>query len=257
MARIVALILRIASTCLPQNIRLAIAGNVFVNAGVVIIFIVNLIFVQRIIRAAHPRVGWHDTSRWIFLVLNGLVVVTIIMIIVVIVQSVYTLNANTHRIDRDIQLSGITFFAVISFLPIPMTLMAILVPRVGTDKFGTGRWRTKIRILLVSALLVSFGAIYRAATIWQTPVPFSKPMPWYFHKAAFYICYFAVEITVVLMYAAFRVDKRFYIRDHAKGPGSYTVEKIRPTSTPVSPEPSTAALEYGEPKPPRPESSEV
>ncbi|KAJ8112869.1 hypothetical protein OPT61_g4866 [Boeremia exigua] len=46
-------------------------------------------------------------------------------------------------------------------------------------------------------------------------------MPGYFHKAAFYVVNFAVEIVVVALYAGMRVDRRFWVPDGAKGPGSY------------------------------------
>ena len=244
MARIVTCIMRIASVKLPLNARIAIAAQVFVSAGVVILYIVNLIFAQRVMRASHPNFGWHTALNAAFKALYALIVITIAMVIVVSVQSFYTLNANTHRIDRDVQLYGLTFFAVVAFIPLPLVLGGLVVPRRHKmDKFGHGRWRTKVRILLLATLLVTLGAAYRAGTTWKTPVPRTLPMPAYFHKGAFYTINFGVEIIVVYMYGILRVDRRFHVPDGASGAGSYSEKKaVAPESTVASPEPPRVGI---------------
>jgi hypothetical protein len=231
--------MRIASVKLPLNGRIAIAAQVFVSAGVVILYIVNLIFAQRVMRATHPNFGWHTTMSMAFKALYSLIVITITMVIVVGVQSFYTLNTNIRRIDRDVQLYGLTFFAVVAFIPLPLVIGGLIVPRRHKlDKFGHGRWRTKIRILLIASLLVALGAAYRAGTSWKTPVPQTLPMPAYFHKGAFYMINFGVEIIVVYMYAILRVDRRFHIPNGASGPGSYSEKNAgAPESSVASPEP--------------------
>ena len=224
MARIATCVMRIVSVCFSTDVSIAIAAQVFVAAGVVILYIVNLIFAQRLMRAAHPNFGWHALFSVAFKLLYVLIVLTIIMIIVVTVQSFYTLSPNTHRIDRYIQLAGITFFASVSFIPLPLVGLGLVFPRRHQlDKFGEGRWRTQVRILMVSSFLVCSGAAYRAGTSWLTPVPRTQPLPAYFHKAAFYILNFGVEVTVIWMYAILRVHRRFHIPDGAHGPGSYSL----------------------------------
>jgi hypothetical protein len=244
MARIVTCLMRIASVTLPHNARIAIAAQVFVSAGVVIIYIVNLLFAQRIMRGSHPNFGWHTALNTAFMALYALIVITIAMVIVVAVQSFYTLNANIHRIDRDVQLYGLTFFAIVAFIPLPLVLGGLVVPRRHKlDKFGPGRWRTKIRILLLAALLIAFGAAYRAGIAWMAPVPRTMPMPAYYHKAAFYMVNFGIEIIVVYMYAILRVDRRFHVPDGARGPGSYSEKNtVVPESSVASPEPPRVAM---------------
>jgi hypothetical protein len=226
MARITTSILRIASTSLPTNIRLAIAASIFVAAGVLLIFIINLFFAQRILRSLHPHIGWHPALSIVFKCLYGLIVVTLAIVITGTVQSFYTLRPRTRTIDRDLQLYGSTLFAIISFLPIVILAVALAIPRrSGPEKFGQGRLRTKIIVLFIGSFLVSLGAVFRCATSWEKPVPMSRPRPEYFSKACFYIFNFAVEITVVYLYAAMRIDRRFHVPNGAKGPGSYAVGK--------------------------------
>jgi len=222
MARIGTCVLRIASVTHSTNISLAIAAQVFVAVGVIIIYIINLIFAQRMIRASHPHAGWSRVLGIAFKVLYALVLLTIIMLVTVTIQSFFTINTNTHRIDRDIQLYGVTCFAVLSFLPIPMVIALLTIPRRSSlEKFGHGRWRTKICVLLTGATLICFGASYRAATSWKTPVPQTEPIPAYDRKPAFYIANFGVEILIVYLYAILRVDLRFHVPNGASARKSY------------------------------------
>lgn len=219
MARIVTCIMRIASVTKQSNINLAIAALVFTNAGIIILYIVNLIFVQRLIRAQHPSIGWSWPFSLLFQCLYVLIILTIAMAIVVVVQTLFTLNTNIHRIDRDIQLYALTFFTFVAFLPIPMVLLMLAIPRRPKgrrpDKFGHGRWREKITILFIASLLLCLEASYKCGTLWMKPVPITKPMPSYFSKGAFYAVTFTVEILVVFFYAILRVDLRFYVPDGA------------------------------------------
>ncbi|RSL83363.1 hypothetical protein CEP51_004559 [Fusarium floridanum] len=55
LARIVACSLRIVVGSKPHQVNTVIASQVFNSAGVVMIFVINLFFAQRILRAYHPR----------------------------------------------------------------------------------------------------------------------------------------------------------------------------------------------------------
>lgn len=227
MARITANSLRIAWACHQQNTRLAIAAQVLVAAGVILLFILNLLYAQRMLRTAHPRVGWSRPVSLVFKALYILVVLSLAMLITVTVQSFYTLNNNTRRIDRDIQLYGSTYFTAISFLPFPILAYVVLAPRKGEriDNFGTGSWRSKILILCVTSFLLCLGASFRAGTSFKTPRPANNPA-WYHHKACFYIFNFTLELLIVYIYLLGRVDQRFYVPD-----GSSKVKHYRGLDT--------------------------
>ncbi|KAI8935146.1 hypothetical protein NX059_007739 [Plenodomus lindquistii] len=231
MSRITTTILRIASICLPTNVSLALAAAIFVSAGVLLVFVVNLLWSQRILRSLHPRIGWHPAVSIVFKVLFVLIILTLAINITAMVQSYYTLRPRTREIDRSLQLYGNTFFAIVSSLPIFIVTFSLLFPRKGAhDKFGAGRFRTKIIVLLTGSFLATLGAWYRCGTLWKHPVPMTEPLPGYFHKAPFYIFNFALEIVIVYFYAIMRVDLRFHIPNGAKGPGSYA-KQAEPTPT--------------------------
>ncbi len=151
----------------------------------------------------------------------------LIALIFCTVQTFYTLDKNIRRIDRDVQLVGSTYFATAAFLPMPLLALNAILPKPkpssGVEKFGEGRFRTKIYILLFSSFILTFGAAFRAG-IAYVPRPRNNPA-WYHSKACFYIFNFAIEIVVVALYAVVRVDKRFHIPNGSKGPGDYLGKK--------------------------------
>ena len=221
MARITTMTMRMVWASYPHDISVAIAAQVFVAAGVILLFIINLIFAQRIVRASHPHWAWAKWFSVAFKLYYASIVVMLVALITCTVQSFYTLSRNTRRIDRDVQLVGGTYFAVAAFLPIPLLSLRVIIPdRPPIEKFGHGRFRTKILVLLFSSALLTLGAAFRAG-INYVPRPQKNPA-WYTSKACFYIFNFTIEIIVVALYAIIRVDKRFHIPDGSHGPGDYT-----------------------------------
>ena len=223
MSRLATMILRIVWAVYPHETRIAIAANVFVSAGVVLLFVINILFAQRIIRATHPNSGWHPVFHYTFIVLYVVIVLTLIMLITSVVQSPYTLNLNTRRIDRDIQLYGGTFYAAVSFLPILLVIGGLIIPRkTRVEKFGSGRFRHKIAILLLASFLLCAGATFRIATNYAGGKRPRDDPAGYQNKACFYIFNFTVEILVIYLYLAVRVDRRFFVPDGSHGPGDYS-----------------------------------
>jgi hypothetical protein len=226
MSRIVANALRIALACQPTNVRLAIATQIFVAAGVLLLFVFNLLFAQRLVRAFHPRVGWSRIFSIFFKVLYVLIIITLIMVITVVVQSPYTLSPNIHRIDRDVLFYAQGYLVFFSFLPFPMLAYALLAPRKNgkqIDHFGRGSWMARYLIVAVSGVLLCLGASWRAATNYESPHPIDQA-PWYDSKGAFYTVDFTIEIIVVYFWLIVRIDQRFWVPDgsskvrHYNGP---------------------------------------
>lgn len=220
MARTTALVMRIAWASRPHNANIAIAANIFTVAGVVLLFIVNLIFAQRLLRATHPLFGWRRDVTGVFRALFVSVVACLIMLIVATVYSFFTLSANRRRICRDIQLVGTTYFTFLAFLPTPITILSLLWPhRPAVDKFGAGRFRSKVALLLFTSLLLTFGAGWRTGVAYDVR-PISHPA-WFHHKAAFYCVNFVIELIVVYTYVLARFDRRFHVPDGSSAPGHY------------------------------------
>ncbi len=231
--RTVTLSLRMAWATHLTNIGLAIAAQVFVTAGVLLLFILNLVFVLRLLRATHPRLVHHDLPTRIFQAYCALVVLSLIAVITCFVQSLYTLDTHTRQIDRDVTLYGATFFLVAACFPMFFVLLNCLVMRRtrGTvdqtqepdpeknmvrperrNRIMAGSVMKGSGVLVLAALLLTLGAGFRAGTSYAPPRPANNPA-WYHSKACFYVFNFVTEIAVIYLYAAARVDKIFYVPD--------------------------------------------
>jgi hypothetical protein len=226
--RIFATTCRIAWSFYPKNVRIGIAAQVAVYAGIILLFLANLFFTQRIVRAQHPHIGWSKPFTIAFPALFVIIVATILCLIVGVIYSFFTLNEDSLRAVHYIQLYGETLYAIVAFLPIPIVLASSIARRKASvlntkpiDKFGSGSMRTKVAMVLVSAIFLDLGACWRCATLYL-PIHYTvDPKPWYFSKTCFYLFNFTIEWCVVATWAAMRIDKRFYIPDGAKGPFSY------------------------------------
>jgi MFS family permease len=220
MARIAALSTRMAWATHPTSISVAIAAGIFTQAGVLLLFAVNLLFSQRVLRAYHPAFGWHPAVKWTYIALLAIVIGLLIMVIAASVSMFFTLSPTERDKDRAIQLFAGTFLAAVAFIPIPVVLASLLVPRkLRVEKFGQGRFRTKIRLLLTTTFLLSLGAGFRAGAAFAAP-PASQPA-WFDSKACFYVFNFGLEFVVVFVYAVTRFDRRFHVPNGSFAPGHY------------------------------------
>ncbi|KIW62164.1 hypothetical protein PV04_10365 [Phialophora macrospora] len=222
MARIATLSLRIAWATKPHNVRLAIAASIFVNAGILIAYIINLVLAQRILRATHPGFGWNPILRAAYNVLYAGIAGALIMVITSVVLSAYTLNPHTKQACRDVQLAAITYLLAFACLPAVHVALAIFLPRSQhAENFGQGSMTSKIIIVTCSALLCMLIAGFKTGITWMPPRLATNP-PWYDSKACFYIFNFSLEILLLCILTLTRIDKRFFVPDGSKQAGDYT-----------------------------------
>jgi len=225
--RIAALALRIAWACHKRNVRLGIAAQIFTAAGVLVLFVSNLAFALRFVRAYHPSLGWKQWVKCVFGVLFASAVTVLAMVITVTVQGFFVKEGSSVKeIDRKIQLVCGTYLAAYAFLPVPIAVGAALWPkRTRIDPFGQGQLRTNLGLLTTGALLLTAGATFRAVvTFLQRPI---RDPGWFHSRACFYIFNFTIELLVVYLYTLARFDKRFHIRDGSSAPGHYSCVDLK------------------------------
>jgi hypothetical protein len=215
--------MRVAWATSPTNSHIAIAAQVFNNVGIIILYIVNMVLAQRLLRAKQPRIGWHPVFRVAFKAVCGLVVGSLIMGIVALVVSINTTNVHTLQAIRDVTLASATYVIFISVMPLVILALAYAVPSSPSqqEEFGTGGLTGKTLLVLLGSCLCVIIAGFKAGTTWETPRSAAHPA-WYHSKAAFYCFGFMLEIVVLFLYIFSRVDKRFHVPDGCKGPGDYT-----------------------------------
>lgn len=216
----------------PRNISLAIAANIFVYVGTIILYGINWFFVQRIIRAQHADQGWSTPYRIIHRAGLGCLGVSLILIVISQVWRNFTLDEQKLRIFRALSLTGQTYFTIFCVAPAALMAVALLVPRTEVEKFGAGRLSNKISILFAAVAILSIGQIFRCVLVWlpQTPLAMVQSgagdLPPFLSKACFYIFNFVTEILVIVVFALFRVDLRFHIPNRSRRAGDYTCSRF-------------------------------
>ncbi len=225
-----------AWACQTTNVQLAIAASIFLYAGIILLYLANLFFAQRILRGQHPPFGWCKPVSIAFVATFVITGITIICLIAAVITSFYTRDPESLHAVRKLQQFGATMLAIVAILPLLIVAASSLArkhPHIRmtktTDKFGSGSMRSKIAIVMGSSVLLSLGAWYRAGSILSNPVPIRTstdlsrpaPTPGYLSKPAFYIFLFTIELSVCLLWLLVRVDNRFHIPDGAHGPFSY------------------------------------
>ncbi|KAK5169135.1 uncharacterized protein LTR77_006444 [Saxophila tyrrhenica] len=209
---------------MPHAASTALAASIFVNAGILIVYIINLLFAQRILRALQPKIGWSRALSIAFKILYGLIAISLLLIIVFIVYGSYTLGPSFHNAQLWV-LRAITLYLLI-FVALPLVIvpLAILLPRPNNaEHFGEGSMNLKAAIVMTSAALCTILAGFRAGTTWEPARPISNPA-WYHSKAAFYGFNFTIEILVLSLYTyATRPDKHFHVPNGSSKRRSYAV----------------------------------
>lgn len=231
MARILTMILRIVWAERSDNLRLMIASNIFTNAGILVIFILNLFLAQRILRAEQPHLGWSKALRTMCKVLYALIGGVVVMIITAGVLSFYTRNTRTLKACRDIQLAATTYLFVFTTLPIFHVAAAHSLPKsAARESFGRGHTGVAMKKSIVTvASLLSITAIgFKLGTAYMSPRLKSDPA-WYHSKAAFYCFNFLIEIVILALLTVSRIDRLFWVPDGSKESGDYT--KLAQVST--------------------------
>ncbi|KAJ9663341.1 hypothetical protein H2198_000858 [Neophaeococcomyces mojaviensis] len=222
MARLATLVLRIAWATRQHNVRLAIAANIFVSAGILIIYVVNLLFAQRILRATQPKIGWNPVLSTVFKVFYGGIGAALIMVITASVLGMYTLNMSTLKAVRDVQLAASTYLLLFVTLPLLLLILSQFLPNSGSEEqFGQGSMtKKKLIVLAVSCLSITIAG-FKTGSAWMPARPISNPA-WYQSKACFYVFNFAFEILILIVLTATRPDRVFYVPNGSKRAGDYT-----------------------------------
>ncbi|TGO89207.1 hypothetical protein BPOR_0120g00150 [Botrytis porri] len=229
MVRNVTCIMRIVWAFRPENNSIVVAALIFENAGVVVLFAVNVIFTQRILRATHPNIGWNPIVSKAFLAILISVPFIIFWNIISLTISFFTLNPRSLETTKNLLLFGSCWTLFLSLFPAIFVTLATAIPSsTPVEKFGAGRFRMKPIILMLATALLVTGAITRllGAVIEK---PLSAPSH-LFSKPVFYTTGFMLEIIVVYGYLFLRVDLRFWVPNGKGSPiaagsaGAYTVK---------------------------------
>jgi hypothetical protein len=222
MARTTTCIMRIVWAAYPHNVRIALAAQILNNAGILIIYIVNLIFAQRILRGMQPKTGWDKTLSNAFKGVYVLIGGVLAMVITATVLISYTLSPATKLACATCLKASTVFLFFITLCPIFLLGAAFFLPRKeeNEEAFGTGIMETKALVVFIIACLTITISGFKLGTTFETPRPVADPA-WYHSKAAFYCFGYLLEFVVLCVIQVARVDRMFHVPDGSGAVRSY------------------------------------
>jgi hypothetical protein len=202
------------------NGDLYIAGYVLTFGTLPLLYFTNLIFAHRVIRLQHPIIGrWNPFMYIFFIFIYLLMIISWAILIAGLVQPFYWREDWIRNMDRKFRIYAVTFFAIISCLPLPLVIISSLIPRIRRKRrYGHVGMAFKIIILLIATTLTAAVAIFLAVIEWKSMIPRTEPQPKWTSRAWYYIMVFVLEIIIVFLYVIARVDQRItgarYDPDH-------------------------------------------
>ncbi|KAH8893899.1 hypothetical protein GQ53DRAFT_684534, partial [Thozetella sp. PMI_491] len=196
---------------------------IFLNGGAVVLFVVNIFFTQRIVRSMHPHFGWTPAFRFFTLLLAFSVPTVVVLNLVSLSISFYSVG-NASRLDTLEKLLkfGASWNMFLSVYPLVALLLSAALPGPRIEGFGRGPYRVKIAVLSFASMALAVGAAVRLATTFNPIRPGTEDDSPLFGKANFYTTGFMLELLVVILYAAARVDLLFHVPDGSLAPGDYS-----------------------------------
>ena len=223
MSRIAACVFRIVWAARPTDVDIALVASVFLNAGILLVYIINNLLSWRMVRSSAPSVGWHPVLRIANKCFLWLVLGLILPLIVIIVLRVKkpTLD-HVQTASKVVSRLAQTYFLVIAFGSALLLAIAAYSERAHgvKDPFGRGSWHGKLIILCLSVTLATVEAGFRCGTTWA-PARLATNPAWWDSKAAFYCFNFTIDVCILILFAAGRIDRRLHVPDGASGRKSY------------------------------------
>lgn len=205
--RVLACAVRMAWAFRPGNVRVAVASQVLLQAGVLLLLLLNLILAERVLLGQRPG----PRARWCLRVLLGamsaLTVSALIMVVVSIIVSVYSLDQRTIEQCRDVQRAAATYLVVLAVAPAALLLVATLLSTEPISRVTKVR-RSEVAIVLSSCLLCTLNAGFKAGVVWARPKSLFDPA-WYHSRACLYTFVLGTEVVALVLVLATRADLKF------------------------------------------------
>ncbi|KAK4222420.1 hypothetical protein QBC38DRAFT_375114 [Podospora fimiseda] len=209
--RIISLSLRISWSLNPSNLQLEIASTALTFAGVLLLYILNLLVSRRYVRD-YAISGYRPIVKGIFRSLIGIVLICLIMGVIVSVNVYFVSpkDKNVLRECRDVLLVSGTILAVLAFTPVIMVVLVGCCCKAG-DVVGIEkkRYRARTELLVGTAGLLSLEGGFRVGMVYEARLVGEEEVKWWEGKAAFYCFVYLVEVVVVYWVLAARFDGRF------------------------------------------------
>jgi hypothetical protein len=238
-SRVVSMSLRIAWTADVTNKNIAIASNIFLNAGVLLLYIVNMALTHRFILTIFPHLPTKKTAPYnlAFFLYMGSALPLLILVVVPGVQLFLTSDLNTIHIDRDILRFAQCYLTVYVSAPVIAIITSTSIYFFASKKASGHSTREvciRAAVLFVAGSLLIWIQAVKIMQTFYTATP-ETPLnpPWFLRRPILYSGFFLPELLVVIIYAVASIRHRYVmpkreINHHETASNSSDNETITP-----------------------------
>lgn len=205
--RVLACAVRVAWASRPDSVRIAVASQVLLQAGVLLLLLLNLILAERVLLGRRPGPRARRCLRVLLGAMSALTVSALIMVVVSIIVSVYSLDQRTIERCRDVQRAAASYLVVLAVAPAALLSVAPLFSTEPTPRVTKLR-RSEVAVVLSSCLLCTLNAGFKAGVVWARPKSLFDPA-WYHSRSCLYTFVLGTEVVALVLLLATRADLKF------------------------------------------------
>jgi hypothetical protein len=214
-SRVVSMSLRIAWTANVTNKNIAIASNIFLNAGVLLLYIVNMLLTHRFILTIFPNLPTRKTAPYnlAFFLYVGSSLPLLILVVVPGVQLFLSSDLSTIHIDRDILRFAQCYLTVFVSAPVIATITSSTIYFFASKKASglrAGEVSLRAAVLFIAGSLLIWIQAVKILQIFYTATPETAVSPpWFLRRPILYSGFFLPELLVVIIYAVASIRFRY------------------------------------------------
>ncbi|KAK9358339.1 hypothetical protein V1504DRAFT_461498 [Lipomyces starkeyi] len=134
MARIVTFSMRVAYTTHLSNVNISIASSIFIAAGVVILFVLNILFSQRVFTAQHPSRAYVGSLFFNIMKIYYFSIIAFLIVLIISTGVYYHTNATVMKGIAQFRKVAMVYFTIAAFLPTLIVTAAYAIPRSKQDR---------------------------------------------------------------------------------------------------------------------------
>ena len=202
--RVPTCIMRIVWIFQPTSIEIAVASQILLQAGVVLLYLGNVIYVGAVIRAGTGRHTWLTILQ---VVLSTATLTAFVMGIASIAVEIYTLDERSRYNCLQLQRAVNIYFVALAATPLGLLVAAYFGHRKRLFRVMKDTW-FDAAIVGATSLLCMLMSGFKAGVLWAPQRPLWSPA-WYHSKSALYVLEFAPEVLLLGLYIMVRIEKRF------------------------------------------------
>ncbi|PWN23278.1 hypothetical protein BCV69DRAFT_280887 [Microstroma glucosiphilum] len=221
MSRITACVFRLVWATRPGDSDISLVASVFLNAGILLVYIMNNFFAWRMVRSAHPSFGWNPIVRKLNAILLWGCIALIPLIVLIVLRVKEPRVAHIQRGATIMSRIAQTYFLVVAVSSAFLLAYAMTRPGQPKDPFGRHSWNGKAVVLALGITFACIQSGFRTGTTWAQ-APLASNPAWWDSKAAFYCFNFAMDVCILFTYLVGRIDQRLHVPNGSNGPMSYS-----------------------------------